>query len=335
MSEIPAPVFNTVVEVDLPEGTKSLRSGVRPEWNDRRGRTLHILSASNPAYRRLSDADNAARHARLLKVLERIATVEVAHALGRSSDNAWHERSVAVWGLSSREAIALGRRFGQAAVFSVEADHGLRVLNCDTATGRAWAEASDAALVALSTQRLVAVLCAARAAGDKETAHRALGVLVFNHHETIRRAVRRNVPSADVDHVAGEVVAAAVGSRFDGESVGQFVSWCKTITRRRIAEYHAATAKNPRYVSIDRQDEGDEAAGIELAVDGGQSAIHVQDAIDQALAMLSPAHRDVVDLVIIADQPGSAAVSSMAGMTTANVHKICSRFRRDVAQALA
>ena len=91
--------------------------------------TFWVLTAHNPDSERLAGAENAARHAALCACLD-----ELGHpwlpALGTSPDGDWSEESVAVPGLDRETALALGRQFGQAAVFEVITGE-LRVHACD------------------------------------------------------------------------------------------------------------------------------------------------------------------------------------------------------------
>ena len=89
-----------------------------------------------------------------------------------------------------------------------------------------------------SDDDLIAHIRAARAAGDRKQARRALQILVFGHHPNITRRVSLKVPSEDVELVAGAAFESAFTSAFDGRSVGEFHSWLQTIVARRIADYH-------------------------------------------------------------------------------------------------
>ena len=90
--------------------------------------TYWVLTAWNPGSERLSDAENAERHAVLCARLD-----EPGHtwlpALGTSPDGSWSEQSVAIPGLDRDTALAIGREFAQEAVFEVTTDH-LRVHGC-------------------------------------------------------------------------------------------------------------------------------------------------------------------------------------------------------------
>ncbi|HEX5018967.1 MAG TPA: DUF3293 domain-containing protein [Actinomycetes bacterium] len=92
--------------------------------------TIHVITAHNPG-RKLSNADNATRHAKLRAQLAATPDLTVWRAAG--GDPAWthSEESFAVVGLSDAEARALGTEFEQEAVFAWRATS-LDVLACVT-----------------------------------------------------------------------------------------------------------------------------------------------------------------------------------------------------------
>ncbi|MBC8484329.1 MAG: DUF3293 domain-containing protein [Actinobacteria bacterium] len=111
--------LQTVVTVDGRPAAEAVHD-LGPFW---------VLTAWNPGSERLSDAENAERHAALCARLD-----ELGHnwlpALGTSPDGSWSEQSVAVPGLDRDTALALGREFAQEAVFEATAE-ALRVHGCD------------------------------------------------------------------------------------------------------------------------------------------------------------------------------------------------------------
>ena len=90
--------------------------------------TFWVLTAWNPGSEPFSDTENAERHRQLCARLD-----ELGHpwlpARGASPDGTWFEESVAVPGLDRHMALALGREFGQEAVFEVTAEK-FRVHGC-------------------------------------------------------------------------------------------------------------------------------------------------------------------------------------------------------------
>lgn len=198
---------------------------------------------------------------------------------------------------------------------------------------------SDLELNDWSDDDLIAHIRAARAAGDRKQARLALQILVFGHHENIRRRVRMRVPREDVDLVAGAAFDSAFKAALDGNSVGEFHGWLNTIVDRRVADYHRKD--RPRWVELiedglNGRPEGEDDPGIER--------IDARSAIDQALGELSDLHRTVVERALLSDEEPTAQdladrINEHHGadppMTTSNVHKITSRFRERLRQILA
>ena len=90
--------------------------------------TFWVLTAWNPGSELFSDTENAERHQALCACLDELGHTWLP-ALGTSPDESWSEESVAVPGLDRETALALGREFGQEAVFEVTAEY-LRVHGC-------------------------------------------------------------------------------------------------------------------------------------------------------------------------------------------------------------
>lgn len=76
----------------------------------------HVITAHNPGGQWLDDEANAARHAELLAACDRSATTP---SWGGSPDGRHLEEGVFVLGLDDAEAVALGRRFGQDAIYQL------------------------------------------------------------------------------------------------------------------------------------------------------------------------------------------------------------------------
>jgi hypothetical protein len=75
---------------------------------------VHIITAHNPAGEESDPEENAARHAQLERELERWTTLA---SLGSAPDGSMAEPGFAVLEMTQREAIAIGRRFGQVAIY--------------------------------------------------------------------------------------------------------------------------------------------------------------------------------------------------------------------------
>ena len=89
-------------------------------------------------------------------------------------------------------------------------------------------------LARLSDDELIAYL--RRAHG--QSARTALAILVYGHWHNVARRVAMKVPAGAVEDVTADVLVSAIQSAFDGVSKGEFVVWLRTITARRIADFH-------------------------------------------------------------------------------------------------
>jgi RNA polymerase sigma factor (sigma-70 family) len=175
----------------------------------------------------------------------------------------------------------------------------------------------DAALQRLDDDALIRYMRDARTRGHP-SAGDALAILVYGHWQNVERRMRMKIPAAHVEDMTGDVIADAIASAFEGQSVGEFVSWLSTITQRAIADFYR---RGPG-----RMKPADEPPA-EPATPSEAGAVAVRDAIERVMATLRPDHRRVVDLVIFEDRSAAEAVRAIDGMSEANVHQIVSRFR--------
>ena len=169
----------------------------------------------------------------------------------------------------------------------------------------------------LGDDALIAYVRTARASGHG-SARLALAVLVYGHWHNVSRRVALKVPAAAVEDVTSEVLVSAIQSAFDGSSAGEFHVWLRTITARRIADFH----RRPRPATVSLDDVSLQAPG-----DG---TVVVQDAVARVLDRLSDAHRRVVEQVVFE----GLEASEVEGVGAANVHQITSRFRRALREEL-
>jgi Protein of unknown function (DUF3293) len=88
----------------------------RPAWLSV---PCHVVTAYNLDGRAAADADNQAA-ARALRADSRLDGLMVLPSVGGHPDGAWLEPGVAVIGLSRQQARALGRAYGQLAVYELQ-----------------------------------------------------------------------------------------------------------------------------------------------------------------------------------------------------------------------
>jgi len=197
---------------------------------------------------------------------------------------------------------------------------------------------SEHELIALDDDALVAHLRDAQAAGDRGQAALALQVLIAGHWDNVKRRVAMRVAREDVDAVASDVIFSAVRNAggFEGGSVGELQSWLRTITARRIADYHRRAAAEPALVALATAGGGDgdePGGGVELADRSQEGAVEVRDVVDRVLAGMSELHARAVELHVLAALP-AAEVAARLGLGADNVAQIASRFRRRLRTAL-
>jgi hypothetical protein len=87
---------------------------------------LWIITAHNPGPSKLSDEENASRHAALFAM---VVEMKLRHwpAVGRNPEGTWREASLAIAGIPFETAREIARAFDQDAVFRLDA-HGLVVV---------------------------------------------------------------------------------------------------------------------------------------------------------------------------------------------------------------
>ena len=106
----------------------TFRPGDAPPTEEGLALPIHVVTAWNPLSLPLDQATNHhAQQALLESIAER--HLRSAPAVGRALDAGHAEDSVAVWGLSDVEAVGLGARFGQQAIFEIDHD-GIHALDC-------------------------------------------------------------------------------------------------------------------------------------------------------------------------------------------------------------
>lgn len=176
----------------------------------------------------------------------------------------------------------------------------------------------EADLQRLDDDALVDYMRRARTAGHPSAAL-ALAIMVYGHWPNVERRIRLKVPEGHVEDLTGDVIADAIASAFDGTSVGEFVSWLGTITRRAIADFHRRGLGRVRV---------EELPAVEPEAPSEAGAVEVGDAIERVIATLRDEHRRVVDIVVFEGRTAADAVREVPGITEANAHKIASRFRR-------
>jgi RNA polymerase sigma factor (sigma-70 family) len=190
----------------------------------------------------------------------------------------------------------------------------------------------------LDDEALVRYIRDARAAGRHDAMKPAVGILVFGYHDTlVNRALLKLPSSQDAEDVAGEAIASALVSAFDGSSVGEFKSWLHTILSRRVADYWETKRRRPKTDKLPSEHAGDEDTwGREPSVEFEGDAVHARQCVNRAYAELEDArHRLAVDSYVFGAHTAAETAALVGdGMTEANVHQIASRFQARVKELL-
>jgi RNA polymerase sigma factor (sigma-70 family) len=197
----------------------------------------------------------------------------------------------------------------------------------------------------LSDEELVAYAVAARDAGEFEAMREALAALVMRYEKDVVARARKKLPEAEAEDIAMKAIGQAIFARFDGSSKGEFLAIVYRILARRIADYYEKQER-----SLDTEKLPDEHHGEDNETWGPDAATtedetgraEVQDLIDRCLEKLSAPHVRTVELYVFdgysaeetADQVNTEFPDLNPEMTADNVHKIASRFRKDLRKAL-
>lgn len=92
-------------------------------------REAALITAANPATRRLGETENACRCSALRARIDALG-LACLDACNSAPDGGWRERSLLCLGLGKDAARALGRAFGQLAILHAGADAIPRLLRC-------------------------------------------------------------------------------------------------------------------------------------------------------------------------------------------------------------
>lgn len=203
---------------------------------------------------------------------------------------------------------------------------------------------NESELQQLSSDELIDYIRKATDAGRPDCAQTGLAILCWRHFDDVVRRVKLRVPAEHVEDQAMVVILAAIKSAFDGTSVGEFRTWLnRIIARRGIADFHRDREGDPHVGPLPTEHQGEEDVwGEEPSESDEAGRVVVQSVIDECLAELSDAHRDVVELNVFEDLDASDTEASVneihpdldPPMSEANVHKIVSRFRKSVTAKL-
>ena len=187
----------------------------------------------------------------------------------------------------------------------------------------------DHELQQLDDEALIAYLHAACSAGEAAASRRALEILVFGHLGNAERRLAIRLPREAVQEAAHDAIVRAIASQFDGSSVGEFRAWLGTIIDRTAVDWYRRRSRRPQETILPSEHQGPDAVNRqEPGVESEAGAVELQIIVDESLAKLSEAHRQVVLLHIFEGVPAGEVCQRVEGMTPDNVAQVVSRFRK-------
>lgn len=203
----------------------------------------------------------------------------------------------------------------------------------------------DHQLARLGDPELIDYVVAAREAGDEDAARLGLRIFAFGMEEVVRAFIRSRLAShgdAAVEEVAERTLEDAIRSiaSLAGRTPEEARAFVFRIGRRRIADH--LRRGRARTESLDDEVTGGTAAA--LGSEDGLAAAETTLVIDELIGELRGDHRAVVELNVLSGYSARETVELIRGrdvgdpddsMSEQNVHKIASRFRRDLRSRLA
>ena len=192
----------------------------------------------------------------------------------------------------------------------------------------------------LSDEDLIAYAVAARETGDVEAMKDALAVMGNRRLPDLIRSARIKVQPQDAEGIAVAALGDAVLARFEGQSVGEFVSLLYKILGRRIADHYGKLERSPETTALPeehRDDEDESRHRRDAAISPDETgAVDLREVLDKALGELSSEHRRTVELYVFEDLSAEDASNqvndefpdSNPKMSVDNVQQIAHRFRK-------
>ncbi len=200
----------------------------------------------------------------------------------------------------------------------------------------------DYELDKLSDEGLIDYVVAARHAGDDAAAKRGLGIFAYRKFDLLADRARRkpHISDHDAEDIAGQVIEGAFKAAFRGEFYGEAMAFLTRVLANKINDHYRKLNFNDA-LPEDRDD--DEYHGPDVAISPDEtSLVDLEDVIDGCFRKLSPEHRKVVDLFVFDGHDANSAAEKVneafpelqPPMSDQNVHKIASRFRKELRNEL-
>ena len=207
-------------------------------------------------------------------------------------------------------------------------------------------EKNDYELDALGDEELIAYVVAAREAGNLAAAKLGFSIFAFRRFDDLVRRALVKVPTRqDAEDLAQQALEGVFKARFDVTVVGQAVNFMYTILARRIADFtDKRTNRELDEIPLPEELDDEERKRRAAAISPDEtSRVDTLDVIERVWRALNETHQMVVDDFVFnsydAKETATRVNTEFPGltppMTDQNVHKIASRFRDDLRNALA
>jgi RNA polymerase sigma factor (sigma-70 family) len=162
-----------------------------------------------------------------------------------------------------------------------------------------------------------------------------LAILVYGHAANVERRMVFRLPRWAAQDAAHDALVRAITSAFDGTSEGEFHSWLNTIVERTAIDWFRRRERRPSETPLPSEHAGeDDIWGQEPASASEAGAIELQLILEEIMAELSPAHRQVIELHVLDGLPALQTCERIDGMSPDNVAQIASRFRKRLREVL-
>lgn len=164
----------------------------------------------------------------------------------------------------------------------------------------------------------------------------AVYALVERRTAMVQGMVARKAPPHRREELVADIISEAVISAsksFQGEHVGEFVNFIRTVASRKIAD---STDRNNRQIQagpLDNEDESPWKPEPEADTGDPGDIVALREAIDNVMATRNETHRKII-IMRRAGIPSKQVVSKLEGQSVANVDKVFSRFAKDLRKEL-
>lgn len=202
-------------------------------------------------------------------------------------------------------------------------------------------ERHDYELDGFSDEELIAYVVEAREAGNLDAARLGLSIFAWRRFDNLMLKALAKLPSQqDAEDVAMQAIEGVFKGAFRGQAVGEAVVFMRTILERRIADFWRRRKETE---PLPEEVDDEERKRRDVAITESESgAVDAQDAIDRVRGALSPPHRKVIDDYVTegydaeetAERVNEAFPDLDPPMSAQNVHKIASRYRKDLRREL-